>query len=340
MKRRRVGVAVSSPDAGELRDPATHAAYAGVVACGEEAAAALRSAGHDAFVVIVRRAIAPAIAALRDGGADVVVNFVEELGGDADGEIRFARALESASIPFTGSRAPALRLALDKAASKRALARAGVPVPRFAAFERGADVAWSERDLPAIVKPSREDGSLGIDRGSVCFDVESVRRRVDRVARTFAQPAIVERFVDGRELNVAMLEGRRLPISEIEFGGAASRPRIVTFASKWKPGSADDLATRPVCPARVDAALERRLRRVAARAFRALGLRDYARIDVRVDERSDPYVLEANPNPDLAASAGFARAARAAGISTAALYARLVARAAARAERATAPATR
>lgn len=329
-RRIRVGVAVSTPDAADLADPTTFAAFDGARRCADEAMEALREAGHDPFLVEVRRAVAPAVAALRAGGAQVVVNLVEEVAGEAEGEIRFARALEAARLQFTGSRAPALRLALDKAASKRALAKRGVPVPEWAVFERGDDAEWHGGRWPAIVKPLREDGSLGIDRGSVCADAPSLRRRVDKVAAAFRQPAIVERYVDGRELNVSILEGARLPVSEIEFRGAASRPRIVTFRSKWAPGSADDRATRPRCPAAIDAGTERRARSAAARAVRALGIRDYARVDLRVDAGGAVFVLEANPNPDLASDAGFSRAARAAGLSAPRLYSRLVARALAR----------
>jgi D-alanine-D-alanine ligase len=318
-----VGVVASTPQASELRDPATWEAYAAVGKCGEEAIAALREGGHEPFLVSVHRDPEAAIAELRGRGAEVVVNLVEEIGGDAGQEARFADLLEESSLPYTGSSGPVLRCTLDKAETKRVLERAGVRVPRWAAFARGAEVEWPAGAFPAIVKPAREDGSVGIDRGSVCPDVDAVRRRVDRVASVFRQPAIVEQFIDGRELCAGFLEGHRLPISEIEFASGA--PRVVTFESKWSPGSEDDLGTRPVCPARLEDDEEASIRAIAQRALRALGVRDYGRVDLRVDEAGVPHVLEVNANPDLSSQAGFVRAARHSGLELPELYGRLVA---------------
>ncbi|HKD99515.1 MAG TPA: D-alanine--D-alanine ligase [Planctomycetota bacterium] len=324
MRPARVGVAASAPEVSDLADPATYAAYAGARECGEEAVDALRRTGHDAFLVLVRADARRAVAELRERGASVVVNLVEELSGRAEGEIDFAERLEEAGLPFTGSRANVLRLTLDKAEAKRALAARGVPTPRWTAIpesDLAAAAAWSI--FPAIVKPSREDGSLGIDRESVCDGASALLDRVARVHGTFRQPALVEEYVEGRELNVAMLEGAALPIAEIEFG-ESDGPKIVTFAAKWSSGSEDDLATRPVCPARIPHDLEARVREMAGRVFQGLGIRDYGRVDVRVDADGHPFVLEANANPDLSASAGFARSARVAGIDATRLWAHLV----------------
>ncbi len=334
----RVGVAVSLPVREKLRDPAVLAAYQGAIDCGEQAVVALGEARHEAFLLAVHDDAQEAIARLQDERVDVVVNFVEEMGGRAAGEADFAEALERSGLPFTGSSARTLLLTLDKGESKRCLAHHGIPVPDHRTVPPGEPVEWPDAWLPAIVKPVHEDGSIGVERESVCRDANALRERVRIVHSRFEQPAIVERFVEGREFNVALLEGKALPLSEIEFGevapepGRAPFPGIVTYDSKWTPGSADDLATKPVCPARVDAALELELRRIAGETFRAFGVRDYGRVDVRVDAEGRPFVLEANANPDLSADAGLVRAAAVAGIDLARLYDHIVRLAVARAQ--------
>ncbi|MBL8694037.1 MAG: hypothetical protein JNJ88_08060 [Planctomycetes bacterium] len=326
----RVGVAVSLPKAEDLADPGAIAAYEGVLTCGEQAVEALKSAGYEAFLVRVYRDIAQSIAELREGNAQVVVNFVEELAGEARGEADFAEALEREGMPFTGSSGKTLLLTLDKGNSKRFLAQRGVPVPRYVISTSGKSVRWPEAQLPAIVKPDREDGSVGVEIESVCYDLPSLRARVDHVAQQFEQPAIVEEYIDGREIAAPMLEGAELPLSEIEFSGPATRadgrpmPRILTFRAKWVPGSDDDRASRPRCPAVLQPELESRIREISRRAFKACGVRDYGRVDFRVDREGRPFVLEVNANPDLSADAGFVRAARFAQFDLPKLYAHIV----------------
>ena len=174
------------------------------------------------------------------------------------------------------------------------------------------------------MKPSREDGSTGIVPASVAHDTASVRRRARAIERAFRQPAIVEEYVDGRELNVALLGGSVLPLWEIDFSRMPARlPKIVTYESKWQPGSVEDVGARPR-RARLSGAALRSVRRVALAAFEAVGLRDYGRVDVRLDRAGVPWVVDVNPNCDLSPTAGYARAAHAAGIAYPALVRRLV----------------
>jgi D-alanine-D-alanine ligase len=124
------------------------------------------------------------------------------------------------------------------------------------------------------------------------------------------QAALVEKYIDGREYSVALLGGRVLAVSEIRFSLPPGHPRIVTYGAKWRPGSAEDRGTTPVCPAPLDPGERRRIESTARRAYAAIGCTAHARVDLR-----DCLVLEVNPNPDLSPDAGFARAARAAGMS-------------------------
>ncbi|MEX0602784.1 MAG: ATP-grasp domain-containing protein, partial [Bacteroidota bacterium] len=139
------------------------------------------------------------------------------------------------------------------------------------------------------------------------------------VFQTYDQPALVEEYIEGRELNVAIIGNKRpiiLPISEIDFSGLpANYPRIVTYNAKWMQGTHEYVGTVGVCPAPIPAELERKIREIALKAYRVMGVRDYARVDIRLDKESQPFVLEVNPNPDISDDAGFARSAREYGMS-------------------------
>jgi len=182
--------------------------------------------------------------------------------------------------------------------------------------------------FPVIVKPTREDGSVGIDAASVVHDERALRERVAERTARHAQPVLVERFVEGRELNVALFgfpNARVLPLQEIDFGELpAGAPRIVTYDAKWRSGSADDRGTRPVILPSLPSAVAARVRRVAALAFAAVGVRDYGRVDVRLDASGAPFVVDVNPNCDLSPDAGLSRAASAVGMDHTALVRLLV----------------
>jgi D-alanine-D-alanine ligase len=182
--------------------------------------------------------------------------------------------------------------------------------------------------FPLIVKPVREDGSVGIWRTSVVHDRDQLSRAVEAVVTTFRQPSLVEEFIDGRELNVALIghpTPRVLPLSEIDFGALPPDvPRIVSYDAKWTAGSVDDLGTVPVLHPLLANSVAARVRRAAAEAFRAVGVRDYGRVDVRLAPSGIPYVVDVNPNCDLSANAGMARAAAGVGIDYPALCSLLV----------------
>ncbi|AUX41763.1 D-alanine--D-alanine ligase [Sorangium cellulosum] len=256
------------------------------------------------------------LAAIGDHRPDVIVNLCEALDGDSRHEVMCAWLLAGLELPFTGSDHVALRSCLHKAEANRILARAGVRVPQTVRVE-GPD-HLPEVAFPAIVKPEREDGSTGIDRGSVVHDRAALRDQVAAVVAQCRQPVVVQRYVHGRELSVSLLGWpvpRVLPPGEIAFQGLPEgHPHVVTYEAKWRPETAASVGTPAV--AAVLRPLE--LRRVVAigrRAFEVLGLRDYGRVDVRLDERGTPYVIDVNPNCDLSPDAGFARAAARAGLS-------------------------
>lgn len=264
--------------------------------------------------------------------ADVVVNFVEDIDGDARLEAAAAWLLEWAGAAFTGSPGLALSLALDKHVAKACLSAAGVPVPA------GGLLTDAERDplpplaYPVIVKPAREDASLGIERGSVVADEAAARAQAARIVGRFGQPAVVEEFIDGRDLTVALLTRggggappEMLPIREFDYTGMpAGLPRILTYESKWVPDS-DEFRGSPAVPAHgLSADAQRRIEAVARAAWDAIGLRDYARVDMRLPAGDAPVVIDVNPNPDLSSEAGMADTARQTGIEYREMIRRIV----------------
>jgi D-alanine-D-alanine ligase len=261
---------------------------------------------------------------------DLVINLCESLAADARGEMLVPAVLDLLRVPYTGSPALSLALALHKNKAKEILRGRGVSTPDFCVVEHVEDLTQVDLPFPLIVKPSREDASMGIDFDSVVYDRRGLGRAVSRVLRTFQQPALVEQFIDGREVYVPLLGNsprRALPLTEITFGGRTfgndANPKVLSYSAKWNLGS-DECLDSPSAPAILTPELELRCIEVAEQAFEALECRDYGRVDLRVDAAGIPYVIDINPNCDLHPQAGFARAAEAAGISYAELALHLV----------------
>ena len=252
--------------------------------------------------------------------AQAVFNLCEGLGGRSEGEVLAARAVEELGLPMTGSSSAVLAQARRKDQVNALLSKRGLPVPPWAAWADGdgsgetpetLSARWSA--FPAIVKPAAEDGSVGIDQGSVVRDAEALALRLDRMKGV--GPLLVQAFVGTREINAAIVGREVLPLSEIVFDGL---PRghhpIVGYEAKWAPGSPEDLGTQPVCPAPVPGAVASRIRLMALKAWKAVGGKGYGRVDFRLSPPDTLFLLEVNPNPDLSPSAGLARAAEAEGM--------------------------
>jgi D-alanine-D-alanine ligase len=296
----------------------------------EHVAAAIRNAlvetGCDAQLVAVDGDLAELRSRLIELDVDCAFNLCESLAGDARLESAVPLLLELLGIPFTGSPPEVLSFALRKDRVKQRLEAAGIPTPVGRVIAHAGEAC--NLPYPLIVKPVREDGSVGIGRSSVVRSSGELARAVDAVVTTFHQPCLVEQFIEGREFNVALLGHpipRVLPLSEIDFGGLpAGAPHIVSYEAKWASGSEDDLGTVPVLHPSLPSAVAARVRRAAVDAFRAVGVRDYGRVDIRLEAGGTAYVLDVNPNCDLSPSAGIARAAGAVGIDFRALAGLLV----------------
>jgi D-alanine-D-alanine ligase len=299
-------------------------AEVGLVAQG--VAAALGEAGCDAHLIAVDGDLANLRTCLADLEPDCAFNLCESLAGDARLESAVPLMLELLGIPFTGSPPEVLSFALRKDRVKQRLEAAGIPTPPGRVLARPDDPC--DLAFPLIVKPVREDGSVGISRASVVHDPEALGRAVDAIVSSLRQPCLVEQFIEGREFSVALLghpTPRVLPLSEIDFGALpVDVPRIVSYDAKWSSGSVDDLGTVPVLHPTLQNSVAARVRRAATDAFRALGVRDYGRVDVRLASTGVPYIIDVNPNCDLSPHAGMPHAAAAVGIHYASLVRLLV----------------
>jgi D-alanine-D-alanine ligase len=302
----------------------------GVLEEREHVQKALLQAGYQASLFNMNGDLDRLLRFLDEKQPDLIFNLCESVGNESIHEMHVAGIYELKGIPYTGASAFVLGTCLHKARVKEILIAHKIPTPHFAVFRNANEINGDLHELrfPLIVKPAREDASVGIDNESVVESVAALKRRVRHVFQTYGQPSVVEEYIEGRELNVAIIGNKRpivLPISEIDFSGLPSDyPRIVTYNAKWMQGTPEFIGTVGLCPAQIPADLEKRLKEIALKAYRLIGCRDYARVDVRITKDHEPYVIEVNPNPDISDDAGFARSARAYGFSFEQIVGRIV----------------
>lgn len=245
-----------------------------------------------------------------------VFNLCEGFGGESRQEMHVASLFELMRLPYTGAAPLCLGLTQDKVRTKDLLVRHHLPTPPFSVARRGQHMLKTHAmTYPLIVKPRAEDASLGITSDSIVTTDKALRERVNYIHEAYRQDALIEEYIEGRELNVAVMGDHRrevLPVSEIIFEPGLARP-IVSYDGKWLENSEEYIGTRPVCPAVLRSREEILVRDVALRASKILDCRDYARVDIRLRD-GVPYILEVNANPDISPDAGLARAAGVGGL--------------------------
>jgi D-alanine-D-alanine ligase len=292
-----------------------------VVSSVDDVRRALRGLGFEPVLVEFAGDPAAWLGLLLDGGFDAVFNLCEGLEGQGSEEHLAAATVELLGFPLTGARAFTLGLCFRKDLVNGHLRALGLPVPAWSVARAGAPLDW--RGYPAIVKPAAEDASLGIDARSVVRNRRELLAALDRGHEKWDR-LLVQRYVDGREFNLALVGERVLPHSEITFSLPMGLPRIVSYAAKWERGSVDYKGTPPRLLGADEARLGARLTRLAQRVWAAVDGVGYGRVDVRMDRRGRLHVIDVNPNPDLSPDAGLARQAAAAGWTYAELVGRIV----------------
>jgi D-alanine-D-alanine ligase len=280
---------------------------------------AVRTLGHQCFVMAIHDEILTVMHWLQEIRPDVVFNLCESVYGNTCWEMNIPALLDLFRIPYTGSPPLTLGLCQDKGKVKDILQSQGILTPRYKMFDRGVGPVKGNI-FPIIVKPLHEDGSLGISKESVVFDNEALSRQIQYVIEKYHQPALVEEFIDGRELNAGLLESNGkvgvLPISEIDYSEFPEGvPKICGYEAKWMADSIEYQKSKPICPAPLEWVVKKRVEHIAVKAFKLFGCRDYARVDIRIDRNGKIYVLEVNPNPDISPESGMTRAIKVQGMT-------------------------
>lgn len=259
----------------------------------------------------------------------IVFNLCEGAFGKSSLEMHVAALLELYGIRFTGSGPLTLGLALNKGLTKDILSSRDIMTPEYCVMDAPPTKLKKSLKFPLIVKPLKEDASIGITSGAVVKTMKELKKRVEFIIGSYNQPAIIEEYIDGREFNIAVMGNgpsiKALPPSEIEFVDYPEGvPKICCYEAKWVEESPFYNKTVPRCPADIPDGLRDELQAVAVKAYSIMGCKDYARVDVRVGEDGNIKVLEVNPNPDISSDAGFARAGKAIGLEYNKLIAEIV----------------
>ncbi len=257
---------------------------------------------------------------------DLVFNIAEGAVGEHR-ESQVPAILELLGVPCTGSNSITLALALDKAKTKQILASGGIPTPAWQLFPNATVPLNPALHFPLIVKPNREGSSKGIWRESVVRDEASLRRQVTQICERYRQEALVEEFIEGRELTVGVIGQEALPVLEIDFSPClTSGEFFYSWRMKEFQGNTSlGLAPALHCPARLDARFTAAAQAVALQAHQALGCLDFSRTDIRLSSEGTPFVLEVNPLPGLSPlDSNFPVMTAAAGYSHDALVQRIV----------------
>ena len=280
----------------------------------------LAAMGHRASLFSVDEGVGPFAERLEALQPEAVFNLCEGYRECSAGESCVAGLLDLLGIPYTGSGAVALGIALDKPLAKELFIARQIPTPRFAVYRQSPAQLPSLR-FPLMLKLAGEDGSLGITPDNVALDEASARTRLQQLFDQYRAPVLVEEFIDGREFTVALLEGEPLLVEEIDI---RVEPRIVGFRAKWTADSAEYAGTISVFSPAITDEQRSELMTLSRRVWDVIGLRDYARVDFRMDADGRIYVLEANPNPDLSVGSGYRRSLEVAQISFADFITRLL----------------
>jgi len=280
---------------------------------------ALRALGHEPAVLAVDGRPQTLTKIVRDT-SDLYFNLVESYGGDDTKEMHFAAFLDLVGKRYTGASPAASYLAMEKSVAKKIVRFHELYTPYAAVVYRGRmEHAAQDIRFPVIVKPANEDASKGIDAGSVVSSIKELMERIEYVHDEFDCPALLEEYIEGREIYAAILGNERpeaLPLVELDLSKLPEgMPHIAGYEVKFDVRTEAYKKTKSAPARDLDEETTERIQQAALTAYQALKLRDYGRIDLRLAENGRVYVIEANPNPWLDPTAEFAMAAKESGRS-------------------------
>ena len=289
-----------------------------------QVARTLRRLGHRVSVLGVHGDVKRLIAGLSRRKPELVFNLMEMFGDNVFGDIPVTGLLELLGVRYTGSGPGELYLSQDKGLTKKLLAFEDILYPRYAVFSRQAAFeTGGNLRMPLFVKPLRSDASLGIGGKSLVHDAVALMERVAAIHKELEDSALAEEYIDGREFYVGVLgngQPKALPPVEVDFTGFPEGvPKVMDSKAKWDERSKEYKGTKSVL-ANVPDELRARLQKVAVDAYRALRVKDYGRVDLRLTDTGEIYVLEVNASCYLEKSSEFAMAAAASGLD----YPRLI----------------
>jgi D-alanine-D-alanine ligase len=282
----------------------------------EEIFDALGKLGHEPSYVVLDGRDQSLLAVARCN-SDLIFNLTESYAGDDTKDMNLAAYLELLDKPYTGADPHALYLAQDKSLAKKVFHFHKIRTPFFAVSYKGRLDHAHDIEFPLIVKPLSEDGSIGIDASSVVESVKELMEKIHYIHEEFDSPALIEEYIEGREIYAAVLGEEKpeaLPLVELDLSKLPEgTPKIASTDVKWEKDSEAYRKTRSNVVEDLDEKTTARIQERALAAYQALKLRDYGRVDMRLTEKGEIYVLEANPNPWLSSGAEFAMAARKSG---------------------------
>lgn len=289
----------------------------------QETIDAVRAALEERHRVTLIEANEEAFVRLREVRPEIVFNVAEGFRG-ASREAQIPAMLEMLGIPYTGSDPVTLGVCLDKSRAKEILSYYRIPNPPFHVVTTLEELSQTQVSFPSIVKPLHEGSSKGIYSTSVVRDGRELQAEIEKILLEYNQPALVEKFLTGREFTVALLGNgptvRTLPIVEIHFDSLPEgMNRVYSYEAKWILDQLDNPLDVHRCPAAIERELQQKIESICKQAFRLLGCRDWCRIDVRLDDRGEPHIIELNPLPGILPNPDehscYPQAARAVGIS-------------------------
>ncbi|HVJ86505.1 MAG TPA: ATP-grasp domain-containing protein [Caulifigura sp.] len=284
-----------------------------------QVAEALTAAGHSTSILTSRDDVAQLVQVVRDAKPDLVFNLLESFNNDMiGGSMGVAGVLDLLQVPYTGGGPGEIYLQEDKSLAKKLLDFEDVKYPDFASFTPNADFeTGGNLRMPLFVKPQRMEASQGIDEKSLVHSTQELMERVLKIHKTIGDAALAEEYIEGRELYVGVL-GNGQPVAfppiELDFSGLPEgAPKVADRAAKWDETSDRFKGTKSVV-ANLPSDLRARVQKVAIDAYRAVRVRDYGRVDIRVTEGGEIYVIEVNASCYLEKSSEFAMAAKEQGL--------------------------